>query len=134
MLLSYAAFRVTGALTPVSLSLTLPLSFLLGCWGTMRIVRLVVPFLRVSGKAESQDDLVGKTGRVTSLRVDADYGEVCLQVNGGSNYVVVRSNGEQIDRGNTVVVVSYDVKKHRAVVAPLASPTPTSHGGTHAIT
>ncbi|MGE0712792.1 MAG: hypothetical protein AB7N76_34195 [Planctomycetota bacterium] len=118
---SYALHAQLGELGALQLAITLPISFVAACLLTQRLVRLVLPFLRVSGQAESAQDLVGKRGRVTSLRVDGEFGEVVLTVNGAPSYVFVRSGGEPIDRDAEVVVVAYDRDLQRHVVQ-LAAP------------
>lgn len=122
-----ASFGLKAALGGVFLpwfpAATLPLATVGAWFGTQRLTRLVRGLFRVSGQAERMQDLVGRVGRVTSLKVDAEYGEVCLEVNGAPNYVYVKSRGESIERDSNVVVVEYDVDAHRIVVAPLEEST-----------
>ena len=131
-LTSYALFAQYGQPVPWFLAVTIPASLAGGAIGTKLLVRMLAPLFKVTGKAESHADLIGRLGRVTSLQVDAEYGEVCLETNGTPNYVVVRGQGELSKRGDTVIVVGFDVGAQRPVVALkeelLQHQAPTSEG------
>ncbi len=125
--LTYVLHALTGANATWFLAVTLPVSLVPAWLITSLIARMVAPLFKTSGKAESVMTLIGKHGTVTSLQVDAEFGEAVLKVNNGPNHVVVRTRGETICKGSEVVVVDVDVSAQRPVVA-LMSPTPTSQG------
>jgi len=125
---SYALTQVAGPPRAAFLLATAPVSLLLAWAATRKVVRLVAPLLRVSGRAESGRDLVGRLGVVTSLRADAEYGEVRVQVNDAPSYVYVRTRGDVLPRGTQIEVVGYDVAAHRPLVAACTPSPSTSQG------
>ena len=98
------------------LGATIPLSLVFGWHITKLAAKAVVPLLKTSGIAESERDIVGRIGKVTSLGVDDKWGEVELNVNGSINHMIVVTDGDTLGRGDQVVVTDYDTEKKRPVV------------------
>jgi hypothetical protein len=101
------------------LLLTVPVSLVIGWHVTKLAAKAVVPLLKTSGIAESEQDIVGRVGKVTSLGVDSEWGEVELNVNGSINHVIVVSDGDNLEQDDRVVVSDYDFEKKRPVVSRL---------------
>jgi hypothetical protein len=101
------------------LGATIPLSLVFGWHITKLAAKAVVPLLKTSGVAESERDIVGRIGKVTSLGVDNEWGEVELNVNGSINHMIVVTDGDTLGRGDQVVVTDYDSEKKRPIVTRL---------------
>ena len=58
--------------------------------------------------------MVGKVARVSSGKVTTDSGQACLQMNGSSLEVAVRTRevGEEILYGQTVLLLHFDEDKN----------------------
>lgn len=99
------------------LGLTIPLAIVFGWHATKRASRLVMPLLKTHGIAECKSDAVGRTGKVTSLKIDDKWGEAVVTINGQSNHVIVRAvDDEVIEQGSDIVIVGYDEEMKRPIV------------------
>jgi len=107
------------ALAAWFLWLAIPLSMVVGWYCTKYATRLVAPLLKTSGAAECKSDIVGRVGRVTSTLVDGSWGEVVININGQSNHMIVKSDGEVIERDSEIVVIDYDAENKRPIVGKI---------------
>ena len=98
------------------LAITLPLSSVTSLLVTRSVVKRLAPIFQISGTAESHEDLVGKTGRVSSIQIDNQFGEVVVLVNGVSEHVIAKTDGEVIQRDDSIVVMDIDRETQRPIV------------------
>lgn len=98
------------------LALTLPASSTVGLLFTRTVVRKISPLFQISGKAETPEELVGKVGRVASSQIDHTFGEVVVEVNGVAEHIFAKTDGETIQRDDTIVVMDIDRENGRPIV------------------
>lgn len=121
------SFGVVGIITtfvlakfnPVALwflAASIPISIFVGWHITKYVVRFIAPLFKTTGVAEDVYDLVGRSGKITSLQADENYGEITISLNGTVNHMIVKTNGETLLRGATVVVTNIDPDSKRPIV------------------
>lgn len=101
------------------LLLTIPLGLVSGWHLTKLGAKLIIPLLKTSGVAESQRDIIGRTGKVTSLEVTDKWGEIALNINGSTNHMIVASDTQDLQKGEQVIVVGYDEDLKRPIISRL---------------
>jgi hypothetical protein len=71
----------------------------------------------------TRDSLLGETAELTTGRVDPDFGQAALQIQGDDLVIQVRCDrpGNGLRRGDQVLIVSFDTRREAFVVEPLAS-------------
>ncbi len=85
-------------------------------------VRPLEPVFRMA-HGRTRDSLLGETAELTTGRVDADFGQATLQVQGDDLVIQVRCDrpGNGLRRGDHVLIVSYDKRREAFVVEPLSA-------------
>lgn len=98
------------------LLVTAPISCAVSLLTTRSIVRRIAPLFQMSGQAETLDELVGKTGRVSSIQIDHQFGEIVVPINGVPEHVIAKTDGETIQRDDSIVVMGIDQDTQRPIV------------------
>jgi hypothetical protein len=101
------------------LFITIPISIVAGWHATKHSIRLILPVLKTSGIAEGKTDLVGRQGRVTSLKATKTFGEAVFTINGAINHMIVKTDDEEIEKNSEVVVVGFDEESKRPIITRL---------------
>jgi hypothetical protein len=122
------SFGVSGLVTTFALSqffplqnwfllATIPVSLLLAFQITKRVVRIVAPVFKTTGSAETYLDLIGRQGKVTSPEASESYGEISVMLNGSINHTIVKTSGETLQQGCSVVVIDVDKTSNRPIIS-----------------
>jgi len=102
--------------TLILLPITIPVALVMGWFTTRSVIRFVAPLLRTSGVALGKLDLIGKHGRVTSLKVDDSFGEAVFEVGGSLNHMIVScEKDESFNKGDQVFISGYDDRQRPLV-------------------
>lgn len=116
-----------GVYVGIAFAAVLPLSVVLGALTSSRITRLIGRALPpVVSTATSKHNFVGRTGTVISPFVDHKYGMVHLRDQGGTliSVFAVTDNEEPVNRGEEVVLVSYQEHERCFIVTRAKYPNP----------
>ena len=123
----FLAFGISGFISSFILSkffelafwyfiVTLPLALVAGWHLTKLVAKITIPLFKTSGIAESDRDIQGRIGFITSLSVDDNWGEARLNINGSTNHMAVVTDETDLKQGDQIVVVGYDEEKKRPIV------------------
>lgn len=104
----------TGVLYNTVWTANLGVSSLISYWIVRKASKPLSYLFRDYGVAEQASALVGKVARVSSGKVTAESGQACLQMNGNSLEVAVRTRDtdEAILYGQTVLLLHFDEDKN----------------------
>lgn len=104
----------TNALYNIVWTANLGASSLVSYWVVRKVAKPLSFLFRDYGVAEQASALVGKVARVSSGKVTAESGQACLQANGNSLEVAVRTHDtdEAIVYGQMVLLLHFDEDKN----------------------
>jgi hypothetical protein len=105
---------------------------------TKLVTQPLVPLMRRMKEAEKAPPVIGQSGVVRSMEVDATYGQVLVEREGGAPALLVcrTSDGAPpIPRGTEVLVIDHDDAANRYIVRAIsAAPEPSAPAVSQAAT